>query len=110
MKSYKVNWEMQEKLQTCEERLEESLQCKDEIYHENVALLAQVKKLQNYVAIYEHAEKFAEEKASLMAERVKSLSNEAIDIMRDYLKFYKTDYVLSAHKIKSENNTQEYVR
>lgn len=62
------------------------------------------------VAIYEHAEKFSLETANRVSAWMKSISNETIDILVDFLKYYKTDYILSTHKIKVEPYVDEYRR
>lgn len=96
MKSYKAHWDEQERHQTCEQLLEESLR--------------RINELEKHVSIYEHAEKFSKSTPDILRERMLSLSNEAIDIICEYLLFYKTDYILSNHKIKMEKNTNEYIR
>lgn len=47
MRSYSEHWETQDKLRTCEERLDESL--------------SELSKYKSMVEIYEHAEKFSNE-------------------------------------------------
>jgi hypothetical protein len=64
----------------------------------------------NIVAIYEHAGKFEKETPEKVTAWMRSISNETLDVLTAYLKYYKTDYILSIHKIKSEPHVHEYIR
>lgn len=62
-------------------------------------LLQRNQELESYVGVYDFVKSFTKDQWEILANRMKNISNETIELVSQYLEFYKFDYITKSHAV-----------